>query len=748
VSSPQRALRRNPWCGASAGLLAIATASVGVAAAAETRPGPYPGFLEQYTETGSFTNGRPRQAVATRDGRTVYFLRSGPRDRVHDLYAYDVAGAEARIVLTAASILQGAEERLTAEERARRERARQSARGIASFQLSPDDRWILVPLSGRLYVIERESGNVRDLSGAAGAPLDPRFSPDGLHIACVRNGDLYVIDVESGTERRLTHSATENISNGEAEFAAQEEMLRREGYWWSPDGRRIACQQTDVSRVERMHIPDLSNPQRAPRAWPYPRAGRDNAEVRLAILDLESGAPKWVEWDRERFPYLVTVRWDPNAPLTLVVHDRRQEEAQVLAVDDASGKTRLLLRETDPAWVQFHQSVPRWRADGQSFLWATERDGAWQLEARARDGRKLRTLTRDPVRYRELAGIDEASQTAWVQGWNDPTERHVYRVPLSGRGKSLRVTTERGEHDATMKAGRPLVAVEFTGTDGRYRHGIYTPDGRMTGMLPAATEEAPFEPSVEWVTLDAPLRMRASIVRPRDFVPGRRYPVLVKVYGGPHHQEVRAVQQRYLLDQWFADHGYLVVASDGRGTPGRGRAWERAIDGNLIEVSLADQVTAVHQLAARFPEMDLERTGVYGWSFGGYFTAMAVMRHPDLFRAGSAGAPVGDWRDYSTYYTERYMGLPDENAKGYDEASVLTWAPKLERPLLLMHGTADDNVYFLHSAKIADALFRAGKPFEFLPLSQFTHMVVDVEGRTRMYERMRDFFDAHLGAAK
>jgi dipeptidyl-peptidase-4 len=146
--------------------------------------------------------------------------------------------------------------------------------------------------------------------------------------------------------------------------------------------------------------------------------------------------------------------------------------------------------------------------------------------------------------------------------------------------------------------------------------------------------------------------------------------------------------------------------------------------------------------------MDLERTGVYGWSFGGYFTAMAVMRHPDLFRAGSAGAPVGDWRDYSTYYTERYMGLPDENAKGYDDASVLTWAPKLERPLLLMHGTADDNVYFLHSAKIADALFRAGKPFEFLPLSQFTHMVVDVEGRTRMYERMRDFFDAHLGAAK
>jgi dipeptidyl-peptidase-4 len=191
-----------------------------------------------------------------------------------------------------------------------------------------------------------------------------------------------------------------------------------------------------------------------------------------------------------------------------------------------------------------------------------------------------------------------------------------------------------------------------------------------------------------------------------------------------------------------------VVAADSRGSQGRGHDWERAIDGNLIAVALADQVTALEQMAARFPEVDLERTGIWGWSFGGYFAAMAVMRHPELFRAGVAGAPVGDWRDYSTYYTERYMNLPEENPKGYDDASVLTWAPKLEQPLLIIHGTADDNVYFMHSAKIADALFRAGKPFEFLPLSQFTHMVVDVEGRARMYERMRDFFEAHVGGAK
>jgi dipeptidyl-peptidase-4 len=707
-----------------------------------------PGFIERYMLTNGFANGRPRQAMATKDGRTVYFLRSGPRDRVHDLYAFDVASGEERIVFTAESILRGAEERLSAEEKARRERARQSARGIASFELSPDDRWILVPLSGRLFLIECASGAVRELLGTTGSPLDPRFSPDGRRVACVRNGDVYVYEVETGAERRLTDTATENISNGEAEFAAQEEMGRREGYWWSPDGTAIACEQADAAPVERMFIPDLSNPNVAPRAWPYPRAGRDNAIVRLAILPVEGGEPTWVEWDRERFPYLVSACWEENAPLTLVVHDRRQEEARVLAVDAGTGKTTLLVRERDRAWIMYDQSVPRWRADGKSFLWSTERGGEWQLELRARDGRLLRALTRGAVRYRQLEGIDEATNTAWIQAWTDPMEQHLYRVPLDGRGRPQRVTTEPGEHDAVIKPGRRVFSVEHQGADGAYRLGVWHAGGTMLGVLASAAEAPPFEPNVEWATLDPPLRMRASILRPRDFEPGRRYPVIVKVYGGPYSQQVRAARARYVLDQWFADHGYVVVSADGRGTPGRGRAWDRAIDGDLIEVTLADQVTAIRQLAARFPEMDLERTGIWGWSFGGYFTAMAVMRHPELFRAGVAGAPVGDWRDYSTYYTERYMNLPDENARGYDNASVLTWAPKLERPLLLIHGTADDNVYFMHSAKIADALFRAGKPFEFLPLSQFTHMVVDVEGRIRMYERMRDFFEKNVKDAK
>lgn len=722
-----------------------APAAARAAAAADTSTVP---FLDAYTLTNGFSNGRPRNVLATKDGRMVYFLRSGPRDRVQDLYAFDVATGAEHVVFTAESILEGAEEHLSALERERRERARQRARGIASFALSPDDRLLLVPLSGRLFVIERGSGVVREITGSPGAPIDPRFSPDGTRIACVRHGDVYVYDVATGAEQRLTDSAAGDVTNGLAEFAAQEEMRRARGFWWSPDGKAIACEQADASPVEKFHIPDLSNPQKPPQTWPYPRAGHANAIVKLAIRPLDGGAPVWVEWDRERFPYLVTVRWEANAPLTLVVHDRHQEHARVLAVDAATGRTRELLREHDSAWLQFEQSVPRWRADGKSFLWSTERRGGWQLELRDRNGRLIRTLTRPSLGYRRLEGVDEAAGSAIVQASSDdPTERHLWRVPLDGRGRPDRITPGAGQHAASMRRGARLFAVEYEGRDGTYRMALRTLKDGVVGTLRSVAEAPPFEPNVQWLTLDPPLRMRALVVRPRDFEAGRRYPVLVHVYGGPYSQMVRATRQRYLLDQWFADQGYVVVSADGRGTPGRGRDWERAIDGNLIEIPLADQMAAIRQLAVRFPEMDTTRVGIWGWSFGGYFAAMAVMRHPELFKAGIAGAPVADWRDYSTYYTERYMNLPDENPKGYDDASVLTWAPRLERPLLLIHGTADDNVYFMHSAKIADALFRAGRPFEFLPLSQFTHMVVDVRGRTRIDERMREFMNAHLHPA-
>lgn len=270
-------------------------------------------------------------------------------------------------------------------------------------------------------------------------------------------------------------------------------------------------------------------------------------------------------------------------------------------------------------------------------------------------------------------------------------------------------------------------------------------EGAVLEELESVAEKPPFEPNFELVKLNDPPGLYAALVRPRDFKSEGRYPVIVVVYGGPQAQTVVPVPAQYLLAQWIADHGFIVVSIDGRGTPSRGRAWERVIKGNFIEAPLADQVAGLQSLGARYHELDLSRVGIYGWSFGGYFAAMAVMRRPDVYHAAVAGAPVADWRDYDTHYTERYLGLPEEDPQAYEASSVLTYARDLKRPLLLVHGTADDNVYFLNSLKISDALFRAGISHEFRPLAGQTHMVADPTFSRQVNVTIVDFFVRHLG---
>jgi dipeptidyl-peptidase-4 len=270
-------------------------------------------------------------------------------------------------------------------------------------------------------------------------------------------------------------------------------------------------------------------------------------------------------------------------------------------------------------------------------------------------------------------------------------------------------------------------------------------DGSEAGKLPSVAEKPPFKPAVEHITASADGRSyQAAIVRPRALIKGRRYPVLLNVYGGPHANMVDLNPTAYLLDQWYADAGFVVVRIDGRGTPRRGRAWERSIKNDLVTIAMADQVAVLKALAAGRPEMDLDQVGIFGWSFGGYMAAMAVLMEPDVFRAAVAGAPVTDWRDYDTFYTERYMGLPAENTAGYDRTSALPRAADLRRPLLLVHGTTDDNVYFTHSLKLSQALFRAGREFDMLPLAGFTHMVPDPVVKARLVHRIVGFFRRHL----
>jgi dipeptidyl-peptidase-4 len=709
-----------------------------------TSPGPDPDFLSDWSATGRFGHGAPTRMTVSPDGGRVYFLRSGPRSSVRDLYVLDAAEGAARVLVSAESILRGAEEELSAEERARRERQRQSGRGITSYLLSPDGASALVPLSGRLFVVDVRTGRPREIaSRIAGAPVDPRWSPDGRMISAVRGGELVVTDVASGVERALTRGAGEGISHGTAEFVAQEEMDRMEGYWWSGDGGSLAFQETDERAVESLRVSDPTRPEREPEVNRYPRAGRANAVVRLGVVSVTGGPTRWIEWDRAMFPYLARVAWPARGPLTVVVQNRAQSEVAVLAADPTTGRTRTLHLERDGAWVNLDPHLPRWLEDGRGWLWATERDGHATLELRGPDGSLVRTLGAD-ARYRALLSVDEAARVAYVTGGEESSETHVFKIALDS-GRAERLTRGRAEHDMTFARSGGARAHASAPIDGPRTWTFERADGTLLAPIPSLAEEPRVPPTVELVTVGASA-WRAAIVRPRGFVAGRRYPVIDAVYGGPGARQVTSARHRYAMSQWLADHGFIVVSLDGRGTPFRGRAWERALRGRLDEVPLEEQAAGLAALGARVPEMDLSRVGVYGWSFGGYLAGLAVQRRPEVFHAAVSGAPVTDWRDYDTHYTERFLGMPETEQAAYDRSSLVLHAAELSRPLLLIHGTADDNVYFTHAARWSDALFRAGRAHEFLPLTGFTHMVADPTVNRRLYERVARFFVEHLRA--
>ncbi len=717
----------------------------GPVAAAGTLPDPE--FLEQYAATYHFRLGRPVSIKPAPDGGTILFLRSGPRSFRQDLYEFDVATGEERVLLTAAQLLGGADERLTPEERARRERMRIVTRGITSFQFSEDGRRVLVPLSGRMFVLNRSDGSVREVPAVGGPPDVPRISPDGKRVAYVRDGDLYVVEIEGGRTTRLTDDAGPSVTNGLAEFVAQEEMGRHDGFWWSPDSSRIAVQQTDTAAVEELTVADLAHAERPPQRFAYPRPGRNNAVVRLGIVPVEGGPRQWVEWDRERFPYLAVVTWEENAPLTLLLQNRRQTQEILVAVAP-DGTIDELLSEQDDAWIDLERRMPHWFRDGSAFLWTTERRGALQLEVRERDGRLRCVLTPPDSGMWAFNGLDETRRRVYVEASTDPTQTQLERIALDPGGPATeRLSEDPGLHGAVLSENGDVFVHTYSGMAGEWTR-VRRADGEIIGEIRSVAETPrlglDLSATVQFTTV-GDLALRAVLIRPRNFAPGRAYPVIEHVYGGPGSQMVRRSALYYLLDQWMADHGYIVIAIDGRGTGGRGRAWHRAVKGDVISLPLNDHADALRELGRRFDEIDLSRIGIYGWSFGGYFSAHAVMRQPDIYRAGVAGAPVADWLDYDTHYTERYMGLPAENPSGYRDASALTWVGDLSAALLIIHGTSDDNVYFANSLRLADALFRAGKPFEILPLAGFTHMVPDPLVTERLYTRIMAFFQANLG---
>ena len=723
------------------------------------RQHPHPHFLREFGETRGFTLGRPSRIRLTPSGDTVFFLRSGERTAAHHLYELDVASGRERLLLRAADVLAGADEAVSPEEQARRERRRITDSGFTELHMDGAGRRLLLPLSGGFVLLDRTSASWRRLPAPPGEhpALDGRFAPGGGRLAFVCGGNLHVLALvdPAAAPRPLTSGASEDRFFGLPEFVAQEEMGRHEGYWWSPDGRRLVYAEVEQSAVERFTIADPARPERAPLFFRYPRPGRKNASVRLwlsAVLDdsaAEGDGPVRVRWDEERYPYLARVLWDaPGAPLSILVQTRDQREVVLLTVDERTGQCSPLMAEQDEAWVNLDGDLPRWLPGGAGLLWASERGGGRTLELRRPDGALDRELLGPEQGFLQLAHVGPDGRSLKVVMGDAVFSRIETFDLVSGTRRPL--TEGQGEHQAVFSADGGTAVITRTALDALPESRVVRGGGAPGPVLAAQAATPAFRARVQLVQLSAQQEtgqqqtevepgFNAVVIRPADFQSGRRYPVVLHVYGGPHSLMVKADERAFLLDQWIADHGIIVVSLDNRGTPRRGRSWERIIKGALGDIPLQDQVSGLLALGRRLPELDLQRVGIYGWSFGGYLSALALLRRPDIFQVAVAGAPVVDWRDYDTHYTERYLDDPATAESDYDRASLLTYAAQLSRPLLLVHGTADDNVYFFHSLKLAEALVRAGRPFDFLPLPRVTHQVGDPLLRERLWRRMVDY---------
>jgi len=699
-------------------------------------------FLTQQARTRGFRLGIPTGFVVAPDDSRVVFLRSSTdTDPVNRLLVIDRTTGRERLVADPARLEDpegdpGGDpdgDGLNSAERSRRERLRETTEGITDYSTDAAVTVAAFALGGRLAVADL-TGDEPTRAGPArvlpidGPVVDPRVDPTGRRVAWLNGPALWVARID-GTDARLLAGPDEahsgEVTWGSAEFIAAEELDRHRGFWWAPDGESLLVARVDESPVERWWISDPTNPDRSPRAMRYPAAGTDNALVSLWLVQLD-GSRVRVDWE-SLFPdaqYVASVRWTSRGPALITLLDRAQQTAVTVTVD-RSGDCREVDRTTDPAWVEVTPGAPAWVAPGQ--LVTVKPDSAsdtWRLFLNDRP------LTPPDLQVRALLQVTDDGFL--IAAGSDPTACQVCRIDPAGGVTPL---TPAGSW-ASAARGRETLAVTETDIERVRPHttwrrlagGSTAGLGSVIAEIECRAATPLVTPRVDLLTLGR-RELRAAVQWPADQVRrSGRLPVLLNPYGGPHAQRVVRAGRAFLASQWFADQGFCVLITDGRGSPGRGPAFERAIAGDLATAPLEDQVTALEQLAERHgDELDLDRVAIMGWSFGGYLAALAVLRRPDVFHAAIAGAPVTDWRLYDTAYTERYLGHPAASAVAYEQTSLLPLAPGLRRPLMIIHGLVDDNVFAAHSLRLSAALTAAGRPHEFLPLPGATHMTPQEE---------------------
>ena len=615
-----------------------------------------------------------------------------------------------------------------------------------SLEWSQSGKQLLLSVNGDLFLFSLDTSSWQQLTATAEAERDPKLSADGARVAFRRGHDLYVLEIVNKQITRLTDDGSATLLNGELDWVYPEELDLSTAYWWAPDSKRIAYMQFDIAREMVYPQVALGGLRAVVEPERYPQAGTPNADVRVGVVAAAGGATHWMDLGDTRGYLISRVYWTPDSNrLAIERLNRVQNQLDLLLADAATGTARPILSESDPYWIN-QNDLFRFLADGQ-FIWGSERDGFRHLYLYSLDGKQRKRITEGPWEVTDIAGVDEARQKIYyVSTEAGPLERQLYSIKLNGKDRA-RVSQGPGTHEISMGPTAEYYLDDFSSLAEPPRSTVHSIGGEEWAVFHDASRKlmdtyALQPPEIVTFKAHDGTELYGRIIKPANFSVGQKYPVVVMVYGGPGVQTVRNAWEGVGWAQLLAARGFAVWQMDNRGSSGRGHAFETPLYRRFGKTELADQLDGVRYLLS-LGFVDPARVGIYGWSYGGFMTLYSLLNAPDVFRAGIAGAPVTNLRNYDTIYTERYLGLPSENAEGYRASSPVEYASKLKAKLLIVHNIEDDNVLFQNTLQMADALEQAGKIFDMLIYPQKSHGVSGVADR-QLLEETTDFFEKNL----
>ena len=735
---PSRGLRRYP----RAALLVLLPVLVCVPSSAATKKLR----LEAIASEGALTGPTPTQLRWSPDGRLLtYILQRDDRDK-RDLWAIDRISGENRVLVTTEKLasLAPAAKQATKDERERERRKRYS---VASYLWSPDSQSILFTSSGQLYLYDLAARKARPLAPNKRGVRNPRFSPNGRWVSFLYKHDIWLVPPSGGKERRLTWGATDTLFHGDLDWVYPEEFGIRSGYEWSPDGSRLAFLELDQSLVPTYPIPNLLDPAATVDLQRYPKAGDPNPKVRVGIVEAKPRASgkQRIEWVDRRSEYIPRIAWANNDFAALELLNRPQNELELIFADARNGRSRTVLVEKDPYWINVTDDL-NFLKESKELLWTSERTGFRHIYLYGYGGDRRKQLTEGEWEVSKIVGVDgESGWVYYLANEENPLGNDLYRIRLDGSGKE-RLTSGKGSHSILMNATKNAYADTHSTLTTAPEIVVRDPTSDSTALVHRSQtldEHELVKPElVELKSSDGAL-VRVMLIKPKPLEARRRYPTLLYVYGGPHVPTIRdAWGRRYLFHQYLAQKGYVVAYVDDRASSLRGHRYEAAVLRNYGPTALEDHLVAAKYLRS-LDFVDPERIAIWGWSGGGFSTCFALT-HSDVFKVGVAVAPVTDWRLYDSIYTERYMGHPAKQAEAYRRTSAVEAAENLNGRLLLVHPTSDDNVHIQHTMQFIDALVRAGKPYDLLVYPGKTHSIHGDAARLHLFRAIEDYLRKHL----